>query len=85
MQPKSTMPPAEVTILPLRARAADQGDGQSAVSTQLPDPLVTQGAAGEAFQADRAFHAMLARFTDSFGQRASAQQTAYRFDTPPAA
>lgn len=28
---------------------------------------------------------MLARFTDSFGQRASAQQTAYRFDTPPAA
>ena len=28
---------------------------------------------------------MLARFTDSFDQRASAQQTAYRFDTPPAA
>jgi glutathione S-transferase len=28
---------------------------------------------------------MLARFTDSFGRRASAQQTAYRFDTPPAA
>jgi hypothetical protein len=27
----------------------------------------------------------LARFTDSFGQRASAQQTTYRFDTPPAA
>ena len=27
----------------------------------------------------------LARFTDTFGQRASAQQTTYRLDTPPAA
>ncbi|MGN6235826.1 glutathione S-transferase N-terminal domain-containing protein [Dyella sp.] len=27
----------------------------------------------------------LARFADTFGQRASAVQTAYRFDTPPAA
>ena len=39
------------------------------------------------FRPTVALHAYrtLARFTDTFGQRPSAQQTAYRFDTPPAA
>ena len=63
MQPKSTLPTAEVTVLPLRARAADQGGRQSVVPTEQPTAPVTQGADGETYQADRAFHAMLARFT----------------------
>ena len=63
MQPKSTLPTAEVTVLPLRPRAADQGDRQSVVPTEQPAAQVTHGANGETYQADRAFHAMLARFT----------------------
>ena len=64
MQPKSTLPTAEVTVLPLRARAADQGgDRQSVVPIEQPAAPVTQGADGETYQADRALHAMLARLT----------------------
>ena len=64
MQPKSTLPTAVVSVLPLRARAADQGgDRQSAVPTEQPAAQVTQGADGETYQADRALHAMLARLT----------------------
>src|SRR6266487_1324555 len=64
MQPKTTRPTAEVTILPLRARAADRGgDRQSAVPIEQPVAPVTQGADGETYQADRALHAMLARLS----------------------
>ena len=63
MQPKSTLPTAEVTVLPLRARAADQGGRQPAVPAEQPIAPVTRDANGETYQADRAFHAMLARFT----------------------
>ena len=64
MQPKSTLPTAEVTVLPLRARAADQGgDRQSVVPTEQPIAPVTQDADGETYQADRALHAMLARLS----------------------
>jgi polyhydroxyalkanoate synthase len=63
MQPKST-PPTEVTVLPLRARVADQGgERQSIVPTEQPVAPVTQGADGETYKADRALHAMLARLT----------------------
>ena len=62
MQPKSTLLTAEVTVLPLRALAAEQGgDRQSAVPTEQPVASVTQGTDGETYQADRALHAMLAR------------------------
>ena len=62
MQVKSTLPSAEVTVLPLRALAADQrGDRQSAVLIEQPVAPVTQGADGDTCQADRALHAMLAR------------------------
>lgn len=63
MQPKSTLPTAEVTVLPLRARAADQGDRQAVVAVEQSAAPVPQAAGGESYQADRAFHAMLARFT----------------------
>jgi poly[(R)-3-hydroxyalkanoate] polymerase subunit PhaC len=63
MQSKSILPTAEVTVLPLRTRSADQGDRPSAVPTEQPAPPVTHGADGETYQADRALHAMLARFS----------------------
>ena len=64
MQPKSTLPAAEVTVLPLRAHAADQGgDRQSVVPIEQPVAPVTQGSDGETYQADRALHAMLARLS----------------------
>jgi polyhydroxyalkanoate synthase subunit PhaC len=64
MQPKSTQPTAEVTVLPLRARAADQGgDRQAAVPIEQPVAPVTHGADGDRYQADRALHAMLARLS----------------------
>ena len=64
MQPKSTLPTAEVTVPPLRARAADQGgDRQSVVPIEQPVASVTQGTDGETHQADRALHAMLARLS----------------------
>jgi polyhydroxyalkanoate synthase len=63
MQPNSTLPTAEVTVLPLRARTPDQGGRQSVVPTEQPTAPATQGARSETYQADRAFHAMLARFT----------------------
>lgn len=63
MQPKSTLPTAEVTVLPLRPRVEDQRDRPSVVPMEPPAAPVTQGNEVEAYQADRAFHAMLARFT----------------------
>ena len=64
MQPKSTLPTAEVSVLPLRARVADQGgDRQSVGPIYQSAAPVTQGADGETCQADRALHAMLARLT----------------------
>ena len=63
MQPKSTLPTAEVTVLPLRARAADQGDERPVAPIEPPTAPVTQGAGAETYQADRALHAMLARLS----------------------
>jgi len=57
------MPTAEVTVLPIRTRTANQDERQSAMPTEQPAPPVTQGADGETYQADRALHAMLARLT----------------------
>ncbi|MEH2608721.1 PHA/PHB synthase family protein [Bradyrhizobium sp. AZCC 1693] len=65
MHQKSTLPTAEVTVLPVRARMADQGDERQPVAPiepQVSPP--TEGAADvETYQADRALHAMLARLS----------------------
>ena len=65
MHPKSTLPKAEVTVLPLRARAADAGRRPAPAAPIEPQVSpVTQGGEGdETYQADRAFHAMLARLS----------------------
>jgi polyhydroxyalkanoate synthase len=63
MHQKSTLPTAEVTVLPVRSRVAGQGeDRQRAVpiEPQVSSPL-TDGA--ETYQADRTLHAMLARLS----------------------
>lgn len=65
MHQKSTLPMAEVSVLPVRARVADQGeDRQPAppIAPQAPPPA--EGAEGaETHQADRVLHAMLARLS----------------------
>ena len=63
MQPKSTLPTAEVTVLPLRARAADQGDERPVAPIEPQIAPETLGAGTETYQADRALHAMLARLS----------------------
>src|SRR5262245_15427094 len=58
MQPKSILPTASVSVLPLRGRAASRvGDRPPAETEAAPIP---QGATVETYQADRALHAMLA-------------------------
>ncbi len=63
MKPKSPLPTAEVTVLPLRARVAGQGDEWGAVPIEPQSASVTQAAEAETYQADRALHAMLARLS----------------------
>ena len=63
MQPKSTLPTAEVTVLPLRARAADQGGDRPRRADRTASSPVTQERTAETYQADRALHAMLARLS----------------------
>jgi polyhydroxyalkanoate synthase len=52
MQPKPTLPTAELTVVPLRPHASGQSDDR-----QPAAPAV------ETYQADRAYHAMLARLS----------------------
>ncbi|SDK27201.1 MULTISPECIES: PHA/PHB synthase family protein [Bradyrhizobium] len=62
MQPKPTQPPEEVTVLPFRTRAPTQGDNRQPVA--LPEPQIAPAQQEtETYQADRAFHAMLARLS----------------------
>src|ERR1051325_7450351 len=63
MHQKSTLPTAEVTVLPVRTRIADQGEGRQAAVPSEPrvSPLTEGAEAGKTYQADRALHAMLAR------------------------
>jgi polyhydroxyalkanoate synthase len=63
MQPKPTLPTAAVTVLPLRGHASARGDVPSAVPIASQALPVTQAAEAEAYQADRALHAMLARLS----------------------
>src|SRR6266581_9193466 len=67
MQPISTMPKADVTILPRPTRAVDeQEDRRAALADELrsePSVRVRQQQEPESYQADRALHAMLARLT----------------------
>jgi polyhydroxyalkanoate synthase len=61
MHQKSTLPTAEVTVLPMRAHA----DGRQPAAPIEPQvSAATEGAEGtETYQADRALHAMLARLS----------------------
>ena len=62
MQPKPSLPTAELTVLPLRTHAP--GRVVAPQSKALPDPQTTPAPQEtEATQADRAFHAMLARLS----------------------
>src|SRR5258705_3858238 len=65
MHQKSTLPTAEVSVLPIHTRIADRGDGrQPVVATEPQVPPPTEAAVGaETYQADRALHAMLARLS----------------------
>ena len=65
MHQKSSLPAAEVTILPLRPSVAGQGEGrQPAVSIEPQvSPLAKGADSAETYQADRALHAMLARLS----------------------
>jgi polyhydroxyalkanoate synthase subunit PhaC len=67
-QPISTLPKAEVKRLPCRAHAAGYGEGcrRASISGQLgavPAPETGEVRQHETYQADRAFHASLARLT----------------------
>ena len=62
MQPKPTLPTAEATVLPLRTHAPGRGAAPQAKA--LPEPQTAPAPQEtEANQADRAFHAMLARLS----------------------
>jgi polyhydroxyalkanoate synthase len=65
MHQKSTLPTAEVTVLPARPRAAGEDEAQQPAAPIEPQVLPqTEGAEGtETYQADRALHAMLARLS----------------------
>jgi len=64
MEGKSTLPTAEVTVLPLRPNFADQANGRPAAPIEPPvSPLTERAEGAETYQADRALHAMLARLT----------------------
>ena len=65
MDRKSTLPTAEVAVLPLHPRSAEQSDGRrtaAAVEPQLSE-LRAGADSTETYQADRALHAMLARLS----------------------
>jgi polyhydroxyalkanoate synthase len=63
----STLPEAEVPRLPCPAHAPGYGDGRSALAAGAPRPEFApethQRQPPETYQADRAFHAMVARLT----------------------
>jgi polyhydroxyalkanoate synthase len=65
MPSTSTLPEADVPRLPCPALAPGYGDGRGAPDELRPEPApeIHQGQPPEAYQADRAFHAMLARLT----------------------
>ena len=66
MHQKSTLPTAEVTVLPVRPGVVGQGEARQPavpIESEVSSPL-TEGAEGaETYQADRALHAMLARLS----------------------
>ena len=62
MQPKPTLPTAEHLVLPLRPHAPVTGNDRQPAA--LPEPPIAPAQSGtETYQADRAFHAMLARLS----------------------
>jgi polyhydroxyalkanoate synthase subunit PhaC len=65
MHQKSTLPTAEVTVLPIRPSVAGQGEGRPLVVPIEPQvsPLAKGADSAETYQADRALHAMLARLS----------------------
>ena len=67
MQPTSTLPKADAPRLPCRAHAAGYSEDRRAVASDQacsdPGPEAHRGQQPETYQADRAFHAMLARLT----------------------
>jgi polyhydroxyalkanoate synthase len=65
MHQKSSLPAAEVTVLPIRPSVAGQGEGRLSVVPIVPQvsPLAKGADSAETYQADRALHAMLARLS----------------------
>src|SRR3954462_594682 len=65
MHQKSTLPTTEVTVLPIRTAVSDHGEDRQPVPPIEPQVSPkTKGAEDvEAYQADRALHAMLARLS----------------------
>ena len=62
MQPKPTPPTAEATVPPFRTHGPSGGDDRQPAA--LPEPLTEPAQQEiESYQADRAFHAMLARLS----------------------
>jgi polyhydroxyalkanoate synthase len=61
MHQKSTLPAAEVTVAPERARVADR-QPVGLIEPQL-SPQAQGAESADTYQADRALHAMLARLT----------------------
>ena len=65
MHQKSTLPTAEVSVLPVRSRVAGQGEARPPAGPIEPQvsPLAKGAESAETYQADRALHAMLARLS----------------------
>src|SRR6187402_1201420 len=65
MHQKSTLPTAEVSVLPVRSRVAGQGEARPPAAPIEPQvsPLTKGTDSAETYQADRALHAMLARLS----------------------
>lgn len=62
MQPQPTLPTAEATVLPFRTQVPGGGDDRQPAA--LPEPRTAPAQQEtETYQADRAFHAMLARLS----------------------
>jgi polyhydroxyalkanoate synthase len=62
MQPKPTLPTAEATVLPFRAQVQGGDDDRQLAALPEPQTAPAQQETGT-YQADRAFHAMLARLS----------------------
>jgi polyhydroxyalkanoate synthase len=65
MHQKSTLPTAEVSVLPVRSRVAGQGEARPPAAPIVPQvsPPAKGADNAETYQADRALHAMLARLS----------------------